>query len=87
MPGNVRLIGQNMVYPILRKQRQEEYTMGIFYWISKRVGAAISGDKLTGDLRKAGLDEKALRRMAPDDRVATLERAGLDPYDYIYLAY
>lgn len=37
-------------------------------------------------LRRAGLNERALRRMPPDDRVAALERARLDPYDYIYLA-
>lgn len=37
-------------------------------------------------LRRAGLKERTLRRMAPDDRVAALERARLDPYDYIYLA-
>ena len=37
-------------------------------------------------LRSAGLDEVALRRMDPDDRVALLEQAKLDPYDYIYLA-
>ena len=61
--------------------------MGILYWIKKRVGAEQTGDKLTGDLRKAGLKEKTLRRMDPDDWVAALEGAGLDPYDYIYLAY
>lgn len=38
------------------------------------------------ELRLAGLDEEALRAMDPDDRVAALERARLDPYDYIYLA-
>lgn len=38
-------------------------------------------------LRRAGLSEKALRKMAPDDRVAVLERARLDPYDFIYLNY
>ena len=38
------------------------------------------------ELRLAGLDEAGLRRMDPDDRVAVLERANLDPYDYIYLA-
>ena len=38
------------------------------------------------ELRLAGLDEKALRQMDPDDRVAALEQAELDPYDYIYLA-
>ncbi|MBR3950015.1 MAG: hypothetical protein IKJ84_05005 [Oscillospiraceae bacterium] len=38
-------------------------------------------------LSRAGLDEEELRRMDPDDRVAALERAKLDPYDYIYLAF
>ena len=37
-------------------------------------------------LSLAGLDEKKLRKMKPDDRVAALEKAKLDPYDYIYLA-
>lgn len=37
-------------------------------------------------LALAGLDEQVLRRMDPDDRVAVLEQARLDPYDYIYLA-
>ena len=37
-------------------------------------------------LRSAGLDEAILRSMDPDDRVALLEQAQLDPYDYIYLA-
>ena len=37
-------------------------------------------------LSLAGLDERKLRRMKPDERVAALERAKLDPYDYIYLA-
>lgn len=38
------------------------------------------------ELRLAGLSEEALRHMEPDDRVAALEQARLDPYDYIYLA-
>ena len=38
------------------------------------------------ELRSAGLQEEELRRMDPDDRVAALEQANLDPYDYIYLA-
>lgn len=33
----------------------------------------------------AGLKEDKLRAMTPDDRVAALEKARLDPYDYIYL--
>ena len=38
------------------------------------------------ELSMAGLDEETLRQMDPDDRVAVLEQAKLDPYDYIYLA-
>ena len=38
------------------------------------------------ELRLAGLREEELRKMDPDDRVALLEQARLDPYDYIYLA-
>ena len=38
------------------------------------------------ELRRAGLDAECLRKMDPDDRVAVLEQAKLDPYDYIYLA-
>ena len=34
----------------------------------------------------AGLTESQLCSMDPDDRVAVLEAAHLDPYDYIYLA-
>ena len=33
----------------------------------------------------AGLREEQLRKLSPDERVAVLERSGLDPYDYIYL--
>ena len=38
------------------------------------------------ELQLAGLSEETLRNMDPDDRVAVLEQARLDPYDYIYLA-
>lgn len=38
------------------------------------------------ELSLAGLDEETLRTMDPDERVAALEQAKLDPYDYIYLA-
>ena len=38
------------------------------------------------ELNRAGLNEEELRNMDPDDRVAVLEQAKLDPYDYIYLA-
>ncbi len=61
--------------------------MRLLHWILKRVGAADRGYDQAIGLRMAGLDEETLRRMEPDDRVAALERANLDPYDYIYLAY
>ena len=38
------------------------------------------------ELALAGLSEEQLRKMDPDERVAALEKAKLDPYDYIYLA-
>ena len=38
------------------------------------------------ELALAGLNEAVLREMDPDERVAVLEQAQLDPYDYIYLA-
>ena len=38
------------------------------------------------ELSLAGHREEDLRQMSPDDRVAALEQAKLDPYDYIYLA-
>lgn len=38
------------------------------------------------ELSEAGLSEELLRQMDPDERVAVLEQAKLDPYDYIYLA-
>lgn len=60
--------------------------MRLFHWILKRMSPAEAGREGPDDLRLAGLDEEMLRRMDPDDRVEALERVGLDPYDYIYLA-
>lgn len=61
--------------------------MMLLRWILKRVGAADRSYEQAIGLRMAGLDEDTLRRMEPDDRVAALEGANLDPYDYIYLSY
>ena len=55
--------------------------------VSNRVGAEETHRKQVDILRAVGLDEQQLRAMAPDDRVEALERAGLDPYDFIFLAY
>lgn len=61
--------------------------MRLFHWMFKRALAVDAVFQELDGLTRAGLDEKTLRRMDPDDRVAALEGAGLDPYDYIYLAY
>ena len=37
-------------------------------------------------LQRAGLSERKLRRMDPNDRVRALEEAKLNPYDFIFLA-
>ncbi len=55
--------------------------------ISNWVGAEEAHRDQVDLLRRAGLDEQVLRIMDPDDRVAALEQAHLDPYDYIYLCY
>lgn len=57
-------------------------------FIPKPEEAALDAEyqQLRDQLRLAGLNEEALRNMDPDDRVAILERARLDPYDFIYLA-
>lgn len=57
-------------------------------FIPKPEEAALDAEyqPLRDQLRLAGLNEEALRNMDPDDRVAILERARLDPYDFIYLA-
>lgn len=57
-------------------------------FIPKPEEAALDAEyqQLRDQLRLAGLNEETLRNMDPDDRVAILERARLDPYDFIYLA-
>ena len=54
---------------------------------TNRIASEDSHPRESALLRASGLDEQALRAMEPDDRVEALERAHLDPYDYIYLCY
>ena len=54
-------------------------------WIRCMIGKLLP-EKTALALHQAGLREETLRKMDPDDRVAALEGAGLDHYDYIYLA-
>jgi len=58
------------------------------FWTTRRWEAvcAASCTSQRCALRSAGLTERSLRKMAPEDRVRALEGANLDPYDYIYLA-
>lgn len=69
-----------MIYGILR-----QIFSPIPLWRADRAMAAEYAQSRAG-LSLAGLSEESLRRMDPDDRVAALEQARLDPYDYIYLA-
>ena len=57
-------------------------------FLSRPEGQAVDAqyEPYREELCMAGLDEEKLRQMDPDDRVAVLEQAKLDPYDYIYLA-
>ena len=61
----------------------------MLFWrrIIRTLRAEAMGQHRSARLFAAGLDEQSLRAMDPDDRVEALEKAGLDPYDYIYLAY
>lgn len=58
-------------------------------WFSVKTGEKVMDaayEPVREELLLAGLNEEELRKMDPDDRVAALEQAHLDPYDYIYLA-
>lgn len=61
--------------------------MDIMHWLFHWAEMENSHRREQRGLRTAGLSERKLRAMAPDERVEALERAKLDPYDYIYLAY
>ena len=58
----------------------------LFYVKPEEIALDAEYELFQKELRRAGLDEEGLRKMDPDDRVAVLEQAKLDPYDYIYLA-
>jgi len=54
-------------------------------WIGHLLCGADGLRKQRLALLLAGLREQTLRTLSPDERVAVLEKAGLDPYDYIFL--
>ena len=59
---------------------------GLFHRRPEELALDAEYEPYREDLQLAGLSEAQLRRMDPDDRVAALEQAQLDPYDYIYLS-
>ena len=56
------------------------------YWNEEKEVLDAEYEPFRDQLSLAGLGEEELRKMDPDDRVAALEQANLDPYDFIYLA-
>ncbi len=58
----------------------------LLHWSKEEEVLDAEYEPFRDQLRLAGLSEEELRKMDPDDRVAALEQANLDPYDFIYLA-
>ena len=75
-----------------QKQEREVVTMiikfleDLLHWNEEEEVLDAEYEPFRDQLSMAGLNEEELRKMDPDDRVAALERANLDPYDFIYLA-
>ena len=79
-------------YPIIRADRERggfrmiAFLKELLYGKPEEQIMDAEYEPYRDELRLAGLSEENLRKMDPDDRVAALEQAHLDPYDYIYLA-
>lgn len=58
----------------------------LLHWREEEEVLDAEYEPFRNQLSLAGLNEEELRKMDPDDRVAALEQANLDPYDFIYLA-
>ena len=58
----------------------------LFHWNGEEAAMDAAYEVMNDPLEQAGLSEEDLRAMDPDERVAALEEAKLDPYDFIYLA-
>lgn len=67
----------------------KDWGIHLFAWRMTREERMLDGElrPLRRELARAGLDEKRLRAMDPDDRVEALERASLNPYDFLFLAF
>ena len=88
------LCGKNSFCPVcwtaVRLQwaytEKEEYSVRKFLRVLFAFAADAEYEVFQDEPVIAGFTESQLRNMDPDDRVAILENAHLDPYDYIYLA-
>ena len=58
----------------------------LLHWHQEEEALDAEYEPFRDQLSLEGLREEELRKMDPDDRVTALERANLDPYDFIYLA-
>ena len=58
----------------------------LLHWNEEEEVLDAEYEPFQAQLSLARLSEEELRKMDPDDRVAALEQANLDPYDFIYLA-
>ena len=90
-PASIRFIGLSILYTVFRQEKEVTAMMIDFFkkLLSDRSAeSAIDAEyePFREELVLVGLSEDTLRKMDPDDRVAALERAKLDPYNYIYLA-
>ena len=97
VPGDflnyTRFLGQNPgIMGAEKKQEREATTMiikfleDLLHWNEEEEVLDAEYEPFRDQLSLAGLSEEELRKMDPDDRVAALERANLDPYDFLYLA-
>ena len=92
MPIHTRFIGLNPVYNTEKDKEVSHMFLNFLTYLlpsncrTKCRYASSGSHAQAAALRSAGLSEHRLRKMDPDQRVAALEKANLDPYDYIYLA-
>ena len=90
--NRTRFLGQNPGIMEEETQEREVATMiikfleDLLHWNEEEEVLDAEYEPFRDQLSLAGLSEEELRKMDPDDRVAALEQANLDPYDFIYLA-
>ena len=63
-----------------------EFLEDLLHWKQGEEVLDAEYEPFRDQLSLAGLSEEELRKMDPDDRVAALEQANLDPYVFLYLA-